>query len=277
CPEKAVLPAIDKFQRQRYYIEIFNRGSKPFDFRVRASKPWVNVSQTRGRVEKEIRIWVSVDWDRVPAGSHMASLQISGPKGRRVEVEVPVHNPAVPEQEVRGCFVESNGCISIEAEHSARVVNTGSVFWQVIPDLGRTMSGVTPFPVTMPRQTPPGTARLEYDVYLFSSGQVKVVAYLSPTLNFLNTDGLQFAVSFDDEVPQVVNMHAGMTYDDWEERVRNNVVTTSTVHLIQDPGRHVLKIWAVDPGVVLQKIVIDAGGVKPSYLGPPESYRAPLN
>jgi hypothetical protein len=27
----------------------------------------------------------------------------------------------------------------------------------------------------------------------------------------------------------------------------------------------------IDPGVVLQKIVVDAGGLKPSYLGPEET------
>jgi hypothetical protein len=33
-----------------------------------------------------------------------------------------------------------------------------------------------------------------------------------------------------------------------------------------------MKYWMMDPGVVLQKIIVDCGGLRPSFLGPPESY-----
>jgi hypothetical protein len=36
------------------------------------------------------------------------------------------------------------------------------------------------------------------------------------------------------------------------------------------PGPHILKFWMIDPGVVLERIVVDFGGTRPSYLGPPE-------
>ena len=72
----------------------------------------------------------------------------------------------------------------------------------------------------------------------------------------------------------IMNMHADKTFQDWEESVRNNITVEVSNQHIAEPGKHTLKFWAIDPGVVLQKLVIETGDVKPSYLGPPESYRA---
>jgi hypothetical protein len=134
---------------------------------------------------------------------------------------------------------------------------------------------VTALPSTTPAQTPGGNgARLEYRAFLFDTGTVTVKAYVSPTSNFSGaTTGVRYAVSVDDEAPQLVNITADSSNLGWERSVADNVRILSTKHRIDGPGDHVLKFWLVDPGVVLQKLVIDAGGERPSYLGPPESYR----
>jgi hypothetical protein len=56
--------------------------------------------------------------------------------------------------------------------------------------------------------------------------------------------------------------------------VGDNINIVSSKHQVAHSGEHVLKFWMVDPGIVLQKLVLDAGGLKPSYLGPPESFYA---
>jgi hypothetical protein len=38
-------------------------------------------------------------------------------------------------------------------------------------------------------------------------------------------------------------------------------------------SEHTLKMWMVDPAVVLEKIIVNTSGLKSSYLGPPESFR----
>ena len=60
---------------------------------------------------------------------------------------------------------------------------------------------------------------------------------------------------------------------DWETTVKNNSRTSKSTHTLDQPGYHTLKFWMIDPGVVLQKIVVNTGGVRPSYLGPPESFQ----
>ena len=59
----------------------------------------------------------------------------------------------------------------------------------------------------------------------------------------------------------------------WQRNTSDNVNVTTTTHRITEAGVHVLKFWMVDPTVVLQNLVVDTGGLKPSYLGPPESLR----
>jgi hypothetical protein len=113
-------------------------------------------------------------------------------------------------------------------------------------------------------------------MYLHDSGTVQLRAYLSPTLNYSGRkEGLRYAVSFDDEPPQIVNMAADTSLRAWEQSVADNVTTAVTRHRLERAGEHVLNFWMVDPGVVLQKLVVDLGGVKPSYLGPPESFYRP--
>ena len=95
-------------------------------------------------------------------------------------------------------------------------------------------------------------------------------AYFSPTLNF-NGKELQYAISFDDESPRIINLHSDHSNKSWEEWVANNIIIRESEFHISKAGMHVLKFWMVDPGIVLQKMVVSFGKVKSSYLGPPET------
>jgi len=85
--------------------------------------------------------------------------------------------------------------------------------------------------------------------------------------------GLRYTVSFDDQPPQILDALERNTVQDWANSVKDNIRISKSTHTLTGTGYHTLKIWMVDPGIVLEKLVVDLGGVKPSYLGPPPSFR----
>ena len=274
APRSTTLPAFDTYERQSRFIDIYNRGQTPFAFSITTQAPWLVIEPSQGTVRQQQRVSVSVDWSRVSTGLQSVPIVIESTNHESLTVTAPVDNRATPRLGDFAGFVEANGYVSVEAEHYSKSINVWPVSWLRIPDFGRTLSGMTTIPSEAPSESLSfASPRLEYRVFMFDSGSVDVQAYIAPSLNvFGSPAGLRYAISFDDEPPQVVNVLADSTNRAWERAVADNIRLSSTRLSLAHGGEHTLKFWRIDPGIVLEKLVIDAGGVKPSYLGPPESY-----
>jgi hypothetical protein len=174
----------------------------------------------------------------------------------------------------KNLYKEVEGVVSIDAAEYTAKKETQGFSWKVLPDLGRTADAITSFPVTSaPAQLTKKSPYLEYEIHTTGKGQVSLTAYFSPTLNIYHAEtGLRYAVQIDHETPQIVGINAeDHDTDIWEEWMRRNIIQKTTKHYIKKAGKHTIRYWLVDNGVVLQKLVLNMGGEKPSFLGPPST------
>jgi hypothetical protein len=187
---------------------------------------------------------------------------------------------SIPKNIKANSFYEENGYVSIEASHYTTKKDAANIQWKIIPNISRDGDGITTFPVTASTQNiNANTPHLEYDFYTYGTGSFKINAYFSPTLNFHNdSTGLQYAVSVDDEEPQIISINKNDNDKKaWSDWVANNIIVKTTNHFISKNGKHTIKYWMISPPVILQKIVVDFGRLKSSYLGPPETIFKPKN
>ncbi len=197
-----------------------------------------------------------------------------------ITVKVESFKPtAVTPDSLQG-FVEGDGYVSMEAEHFTGKTDAADSRWEKLNDYGRTLSAMRSVaPVDSPAATPgKDSPCLEYRMYIFHPGKVTAYAIVGPTLNFVPDRGLSMAMSMDVSEPrEITNVPKGYVVSnrnrEWAKAVSDNARTVSADFTLGEGGYHTLKVWMVDPGVVVERIMVDTGGLKPSYLGPPESYR----
>jgi len=200
----------------------------------------------------------------------------SGADTDDVIIQVLTFNPGSPNNDRITGFVESSGYVAIDTEHYMKNTVINDISWEKIYDYGRTQSSMKVFPTTASSVNPPDNSPcLEYDDYIFNPGKLTVTTDTAPSLNINPEQGLRFGISFDEEPPVIVdtfrtNQDGFYTDNEWSTAVMDNICLKKTTHAVKSEGNHTLKIWMVDPGIVLQKIVINTGGEKKSYVGPPE-------
>ena len=277
-----LLPEIIPYGGGSRFIEVCNRGTGPLRFSAEASDSWILLDAKEGEVTEDARINVTVDFGKLErnSGAHKGYVTVKGSEGTEVKVAVTADTFEVPE--TGPLFIEYEECVSIEAEHFAAKTEGDGMEWRVLPGLGKTLSGVTSMPTDKAVERPKeGTPCLEYRAWIRTPGKAKLSFHFSPTNDFLFSGGLRYAVSVDDETPRIINIHnpsksdggtKGVEADtDWDNAVADQVRMVSTVHEIIEPGLHRIRYWLVDPGLVLEKLVVWTGNEKASYLGPPES------
>ena len=275
------LPAFDNYLRRSYPVEIYNRGGGTLAWTAHASEPWVVLSKSAGKTADEERITVGIDWEKAPSGNAVPAQIVFRAGEQSEKVLVSLFNPTAPSRaELRGIYVENNGCVSIPAAGCHRVRENDRIKITAVEDLGiegpalQLGDPTAPLQIFRSRDVPCA----EYDFYAFDAGSVDVYTYVLPTFPLhadrdfrigenTNTD-TKYSVQIDDgALATPSSSHVEYSQVWFESVLRNCAVNKSTLH-IDKPGRHTLRIRVGDPGIVLQKIVLDFGGMKRSYLGP---------
>jgi hypothetical protein len=277
APGFASLPVFNSLLRKSYFIDIFNSGKQALKWNVKVDQPWVQLSQTSGLLDTEIRLVVSVNWDMIPKkDSLFAILNIQAGEANFI-VKVKVANADL-HISPKNNFVEDNGVISFDAENFTNIKNTESGSWRNISGLGRIGDAMGSYPINiLPfSETDDNKAPvLEYEFYSISRGEAEILFYCLPTQPISSEHELRFAAWVDDDPPVEMNVRLKENVDEFNPEWQTNVlravsIRKSKIHL-NKPGKHILKIRMIDPGVVIDKIVINTGGLKSSYFGPNET------
>lgn len=277
-----LLPAFNNYLRQSYYFDIFNKGTSALKWTLSTSSDWIVLNKKKGSTTLEDRVWVSIDWNKVPTGERISgTIDIKGEKAGEDKIYVSVFNPSSPSSaQMDSLFVEHNGYVSINAADFNRKFENKEIEIKTIPNLGFENASVqlgnpiAPVQRTAGRNTP----RVEYDFYTFEQGSVDVYTYVLPTFTLSTDRGFaghestnietKFGVCIDDG-PVMNPSTSSFEYAQiWYESVLKNCRINKTTLHINEPGKHTLKVICGDPGTVLQKVVIDFGGMQRSYMGP---------
>ncbi len=251
-------------------------------------------------------IKVRIDWSKLPVGTSVSTLTIRQDGGESVQVGIQAVNCARPSAR-RPYYGAAAGEYSIDVLNpSENVAGTSAavagpkVAWTLLPDLGRGEGCMGIIPNNAPSFDKDVTKapHLDYDIYIPEAGDQTFCLGILPTQDVNPSRGLRIAVSIDGAAPVVIDAREGL-HDEFSEYTQENLARSKVLKALPEnhhytlkdgkglyrsevfdnlrwlytqlpvatSGIHTLKVWMVDPEIVLEKIVVNPDG-RYSYSGP---------
>lgn len=269
------LPVFYAWNKNAYFVDIFLTGTESVNWQAAPSQPWIRLSKYSGTLpsavgEKEERVWVSIDHGVLPKEKSAKGFIVfkAGTKEFSVPVQVYINAP----DSFKG-FIEENNYISMFAVNYNGAVNTPDLKWKPVEGLGYAGKAVMLSPAQGSFSDKPATnyASLKYDFYTFSKGNAQVNVYCLPTHALNANHQMRIAISIDGQEPEVIDYRTFDRSETWKQNVLSNTAISVIIHTFKEPGNHTLTITALDPGIIIDRITIDFGGLKPGYAAVPET------
>ena len=203
-------------------------------------------------------------WNHLMDEIHIGYRSWNGPRAN-IKPEAIAHKAETAKAESI-THKDGKGYISFDAEQYNSTKGTGEAEWITIPNYGRTKSGVALWPYNVPTEG----AEISYEFEVPANvSNVKVHVITNSTLPFLRKEGHRYLVQIDGGEPVEVNYNSDLTEDNqWH---MYDVVATRVIEKVVDlnvkaSGKHTLTIRPIEPGLVLENIVIDFGGYKRQHM-----------
>ncbi|PRY82230.1 glycosyl hydrolase 115 family protein [Alkalibacterium olivapovliticus] len=261
----------DYYTKTPLTVDIYNKGLRSVDIKVVSDKEWADVECSAFILSVQRRLQIKIDWEKAPKGIADVKITFIGSDYQTESVTFSVDNPEVP---LSGGYIPIDGKIAIEAEDFTGKQETKDHKWTVLPDYGLTQSSMAIYPVNGQHDyTLEESPKLSYDIMLPESSDIEVIIVTAPSLPFDPDRGMRLGLSIDELKPEI--LHPGdLTQNgehdspDWQKSVIYNCHHYRKAFKQVEAGEHTLHVTLADPQVVIQKIIIDCGGLKPTYLGP---------
>lgn len=267
------LGSMSRYGPTNRWFEIFTRGTQTIHWSCSAPYAWIHLSETEGVLDPsgdDSRISITVDWEQVATEfDEEILITISSKEGDFEHVHLPIISQRVPE--TFSGFVEANSCVSIPA---ASVMIDEP--YQHHPELGRESEGAVSIR-NLPRAGEI-IPFLEYPFYVFSNDtRATLVLNFNMTLESDPDHRMAYDICIDN---QPATSHyllpnsqepSKLPAEGWLESVMDCIWRrTHEVHALES-GHHIIRLRLKHPNLILEKLVLDLGGLQESYIGPPTS------
>jgi len=266
-PVQAMANLYEMYYAQAMNHYLYERGDN-------AANTWADKVEACFKRDAELekdynKVMAGGKWDGMMTQKHIGytTWREDWPGGNRLPEVRKIETAAAG-----GYMFDSNetGYVAIEAEHYFSATQSDGTEWTVIPYMGRTLSGLALMPYTQPTTG----SELIYSMHLpEGTDSVKVIVAVKSTLAY-NGTGHHYEIGFGKDESQTVCFNeklnedpeniSAVYYPTVARRVKTDTVTLPVS--VGSDGCAELRIRPLDSGIVFEKIVVDLGGYRESYL-----------